>query len=53
MRKHSLLIRPGTITVRFGEPIEVAGMTLEGRDQLLHDSREAVARLLATPADPS
>ena len=53
MRKHSLLIHPGTITVRFGEPIEVVGMTLRGRDQLLHDSREAVVRLLAAPAEPS
>lgn len=53
MRKHSLLIHPGTITVRFGEPIEVAGMTMAQRDQLMHDSREAVARLLAAPATPS
>ena len=53
MKKHSLLIHPGTITVRFGEPIPVAGMTMERRDQLIHDSREAVARLLAAPATTS
>jgi 1-acyl-sn-glycerol-3-phosphate acyltransferase len=52
MRKHSLLIHPGTITVRFGTPIEVAGITAEGRDRLMHDSRDAVARLLASPAVP-
>jgi 1-acyl-sn-glycerol-3-phosphate acyltransferase len=50
MRKHSLLIHPGTITVRFGDPIAVAGMSVGERDQLIHDSREAVARLLAAPA---
>jgi 1-acyl-sn-glycerol-3-phosphate acyltransferase len=53
MRKHSLLIHPGTITVRFGDPIPVAGMSGEGREQLMRDSREAVARLLAAPASSS
>ncbi len=52
MKKHSLLIHSGTITVRFGKPIEVAGMTMEGREQLMSDSREALARLLAAPAVP-
>jgi 1-acyl-sn-glycerol-3-phosphate acyltransferase len=49
MKKHSLLIHPGTITVRFGRPIEVGGMTMEERDRLMHDSREALARLLGAP----
>lgn len=53
MRKHSLLIHSGTITVRFGEPIVVAGMSVKERDQLMQDSREAVARLLAAPASAS
>ena len=53
MKKHSLLIHPGTITVRFGEPIAVAGRSTEERAQLIHDSREAVARLLAAPLTPS
>jgi 1-acyl-sn-glycerol-3-phosphate acyltransferase len=53
MRKHSLLIHPGTITVRFGDPIAVAGMSMEGRDRLIQDSREAVARLLGAPATAS
>jgi 1-acyl-sn-glycerol-3-phosphate acyltransferase len=52
MPKHSLLIRPGTITVRFGEPIAVAGMELGQRDRLIQESREALARLLAAPANP-
>jgi 1-acyl-sn-glycerol-3-phosphate acyltransferase len=53
MRKHSLLIHPGTITVRFGRPIPVAGMTMERRDELTKDSREALVRLLAAPATTS
>ncbi|MGE0160121.1 MAG: lysophospholipid acyltransferase family protein [Gemmatimonadales bacterium] len=53
MRKHSLLIHSGTITVRYGAPIAVAGRSMEGRDQLIQDSWEAVARLLAAPATPS
>ncbi len=46
MRKHSLLIHPGTITVRFGKRISVAGMTMEHRDQLMKDTRGAMAKLL-------
>jgi 1-acyl-sn-glycerol-3-phosphate acyltransferase len=53
MRKHSLLIHAGTITVRFGDPIPVAGVSTKERDQLIQDSREAVARLLAAPATAS
>jgi 1-acyl-sn-glycerol-3-phosphate acyltransferase len=51
MAKHSLRIRPGTITVRFGEPIAVAGRSMEERDLLMQETREALVRLLATPAN--
>lgn len=47
MRKGSFLIRPGTIRVRFGTPISVAGLTLEDRDELTHRARAAVAELQA------
>ncbi len=50
MRKHSLLIHPGTIRVRFGTPIPVRGVGMERRDGLLQESREALERLLAAPA---
>jgi 1-acyl-sn-glycerol-3-phosphate acyltransferase len=53
MRKHSFLMHPGTITVRFGQPISVAGMTMERRDELMKSSREALARLLAAPVTAS
>lgn len=49
MPKHSLRIRSGTVTVRFGEPIPVEGLTLEQRDELMRDTREALAGLLAAP----
>lgn len=47
MRKGSILIRPGTVRVRFGEPIPVAAYGMEGRDELTRRSREAVAALQA------
>jgi 1-acyl-sn-glycerol-3-phosphate acyltransferase len=50
MPKHSLLIRPGTITVRFGERLAVTGKGIEQRDQLAQETREALARLLEAPA---
>jgi len=53
MKKHSLLIHPGTITVRFGDPLPVAGMSVNERDQLIQDSRDTVARLLGAPATTS
>jgi 1-acyl-sn-glycerol-3-phosphate acyltransferase len=52
MRKHSLLIHAGTVTVRFGEPIPVAALGLEQRDELMVNTRGALTRLLATPTSP-
>ena len=51
MRKGSFLIRPGTIRVRFGEPIPVEGLTLDDRDELTRGARDAVARLQARVRD--
>ena len=45
MPKGSWLIRKGTVTVRFGEPIEVAGLTVDDRDALIGRTRSAVLRL--------
>jgi 1-acyl-sn-glycerol-3-phosphate acyltransferase len=53
MRKHSLLVHAGTVTVRFGTPIPVAGLTMDQRDQLMNETKEALARLLAEPAEPT
>jgi len=50
MRKGSLIIRPVKIVVRFGPPIETAGLTLQDRDALIVRARTAVAALLGEPA---
>ena len=49
MRKHSLLIHAGTVRVRFGEPIPVADLGMERRDELMASARGALERLLAAP----
>jgi 1-acyl-sn-glycerol-3-phosphate acyltransferase len=46
MRKGSPWIRPVTVTVRFGPPIETVGLTMADRDGLVSRVREEVARLL-------
>lgn len=46
MRKGSPWIRPVTVTVRFGPPIETAGLTMADRDFLVGRVRGEVARLL-------
>ncbi|HUF75453.1 MAG TPA: lysophospholipid acyltransferase family protein [Longimicrobiales bacterium] len=51
MRKHSLLIRAGTVRIRFGDPIPVAALGLEHRDELMVNSRDRLERLLAAPVE--
>src|SRR3954464_3530352 len=46
LRKGSLIIRPVRIVVRFGQPIETAGLGLHDRDALVVRARDAVASLL-------
>jgi 1-acyl-sn-glycerol-3-phosphate acyltransferase len=45
MPKGSLRIRPGTITVRFGRPIEVEGLGAEDRNNLTERAWRALAAL--------
>jgi 1-acyl-sn-glycerol-3-phosphate acyltransferase len=47
---HSLHVRPGHVTLRVGEPIPTAGMTLADRGRLTHMLRERVAELSGTAA---
>ena len=49
MSRKSWLIRPGTVTVRFGTPIEVAGMGVDDRDALIGQARTAVQSLMGAP----
>ena len=45
MRKGSMLIHAGTVRIRFGEPIIVAGFDLEQRNELTRLAREALLAL--------
>jgi len=46
MRKGSAFVRPVNVSVRIGEPIPTAGLTLDDRDELIQRVRDAVQRLL-------
>lgn len=48
MRKGSLLIHPGTIRVRFGDPISIEGLTLEDRSDLTNRAWQALSELQAS-----
>ena len=53
MRKGSPFIRPVTVSVRFGPPIEAAGMEANERDALVSRTRVAIEQLLAAgPVSP-
>jgi 1-acyl-sn-glycerol-3-phosphate acyltransferase len=47
MQRGSKFIRPVTVSIRIGEPIETAGLTLAQRDELIARTRERIAALLA------
>jgi 1-acyl-sn-glycerol-3-phosphate acyltransferase len=47
MRKGSRIVRPVTVSIRIGEPIETAGLALHDRDLLIAQTRERIEQLLA------
>ena len=47
MARGSALVRPATVSVRFGEPIETVGRGYAHRDELIAEVRREIARLLA------
>jgi 1-acyl-sn-glycerol-3-phosphate acyltransferase len=47
MRRGSFIIRPVTVSIRIGEPIETAGLALSERDALITRTRERIVALLA------
>ena len=51
MPKHTYVVRPGTITVRFGDPIPTAGRAVSEKTALMEQTRNAIAVLRGTPAD--
>jgi 1-acyl-sn-glycerol-3-phosphate acyltransferase len=46
MRKGSAIVRPVHVSVRIGEPIQTAGLTLDDRDALITRVRERIRMLL-------
>jgi 1-acyl-sn-glycerol-3-phosphate acyltransferase len=48
--KGSLRLRPGTMTARFGPPIDTRGYEYQTRDLLVSRAREAIAAALSVPA---
>lgn len=47
MKKGSTIIRPVTVTVRIGEPIETRGRSLTDRENLIDEVRARIAAMLA------
>jgi 1-acyl-sn-glycerol-3-phosphate acyltransferase len=47
MRRGSWIIRPVTVSIRIGAPIESAGFTVDRRNELIAQVRERIAALLA------
>jgi len=48
MRKGSRVIRPVTVTVRVGTPVETAGLTLNQRDLLIQRVRQQIVGMMTT-----
>jgi hypothetical protein len=47
MVKGSFIIRPVTLTIRIGRPVETSGVDVEDRDALIARVRHEIATLLA------
>jgi 1-acyl-sn-glycerol-3-phosphate acyltransferase len=53
MKKNSLVIHPGKVTVRFGKPLDVSGYTVEQRTALAQKVHDAVAAQLPDDQKPA
>ncbi len=53
MKKNSLVIHPGKVTVRFGKPVDVYGYAVEQRTALAQLVRDAVAAQLPDDQKPA
>ncbi len=53
MKKRSLIIRPGRVTVRFGKPVDASAYTVEQRDELAQRVHDVVAALLPEDQKPA
>lgn len=48
LERHSLLVTPGVIRVRLGQPIDTAGLGEDDREALTAEARERVGEMLAS-----
>jgi hypothetical protein len=46
MRKGSPWVQPVTVTIRFGEPVETTGLTVDDRDALMATVRDRIGAML-------
>jgi len=53
MKKNSWIIRPGRVTVRFGNPVDASAYTVERRDELAARVHDAVAAALPDDQKPA
>jgi 1-acyl-sn-glycerol-3-phosphate acyltransferase len=53
MKKNSLIIRPGRVTVRFGKPIDASAYTIDRRDELAQRVHAAIAAQLPPDQQPA
>jgi 1-acyl-sn-glycerol-3-phosphate acyltransferase len=53
MKKNSLIIRPGNVTVRFAKPIDASAYSIEQRDELAQRVHDAVAAELPEDQKPA
>jgi 1-acyl-sn-glycerol-3-phosphate acyltransferase len=53
MKKRSLIIRPGKVTVRFGKPVDASAYTVEQRDELALRVHDVIAGLLPEDQKPA
>lgn len=51
MSRHTLAVRPGTIRIRYGKPVDVTEYGVTGRRRLEADVRAAIAELAGLPPD--
>lgn len=47
MRRGSRIVRPATVSIRVGEPVETAGLDVKDRDALIDTVRDRIAALVA------
>ena len=53
MKKNSLVIHPGKVTVKFGAPIDVSGYTVDERDALARRVHDVIAAQLPEDQKPA